>query len=99
MPLPPYRIGRTLQAQEQLRQIVAQAISAGKADVVRAAAEELIKQLQSAAASVGEPLRRTHKQGGVVRHLVVGPLSTHYAVYEAERVVLLLEFMLLSLPD
>jgi hypothetical protein len=44
----------------------------------------------------GEPLRNTAKEGGVVRHAIVRPVSVHFAVYAAERVVLLLEVKSLS---
>jgi hypothetical protein len=96
MAAPAYRVDVIPRAEEQLRELAAEAKRQKKAKEVATALQEVLTRLEDSPLDFGEPLRNTAKEGGVVRHAIVRPVSVHFAVYAAERVVLLLEVKSLS---
>jgi hypothetical protein len=86
----PYRVSQLVEATRQLRSILACAKARGMLDTTADAITTAIRHLKTDPSNWGDPLHRTKKVGGMVRRGFISPVIVHFAVYEAERSVLVL---------
>ena len=86
-----YQITPVPNVKEQLRRHAQQAVLKGKEATVALALRHIMRRLEIDPASFGEPAYRTRKPGGLVYKVVHRPFSATYAVYEPEKVVLLID--------
>jgi hypothetical protein len=77
-------------AEEQIRALLAEAAIRGELREVLAALRATARELKTRPQDWGDPVHRTHKEGGVVYHRIFSPLLVRYAVFESEKVVWLL---------
>ena len=96
METPEYRVAHMGHIAGQMQALTKRAASLGiKVDLLKAfrSAEE---QLRRAPLVLGNPVRNTKKQGGVVCVGVVEPIFVRFAVFEREKAVFLLSVEPLS---
>jgi hypothetical protein len=85
--VPPYRVSYSEQCRDQLRQLLARAVSAGRFAEVAQAVRSIDRRLQWIPLDFGEPLK-DFKRLGIKAYIgVVAPLVIHYGVDEARRIV------------
>jgi hypothetical protein len=87
----PYRLEPTGVADAQIRTLMARAAARGEQQEVRTALSEVTRQLKTRPHDWGDPIHRTHKEGGLVYRGLKPPLVVRYAVFEPEKVVWLLD--------
>src|SRR5262245_55266988 len=87
----PYRVEPTGPAKAQIRKLVAKAVAAGEHQAVLDALRVIAQQLKTRPLEWGDPERRTRRKGGLVCHGIYSAIFVQYAVFKAEKVVLLLK--------
>jgi hypothetical protein len=88
---PAYTLGRVPEAARQIKELGAKAKAVGLHLALISALKVIVDSLESTPADFGDPRYKTKRPGGMVYQAIVPPLlSVHYAVYEQERVVMLL---------
>jgi hypothetical protein len=88
---PAYQVERAPQVPEQIRALAAKAGSAGMKQELVETLKTIVHHLETEPRVWGDPEYRTRKTGGWVCHGILWPLHVHFVVYEAERVVFVLE--------
>jgi hypothetical protein len=86
-----YRVDRFPKVTEQVKSLAAKAKDLGSLKRFVSALKEIVVNLQTRPLEWGDPLYRTKKAGGIVKCGILTPLVVHYAVYEAERVVQIID--------
>jgi hypothetical protein len=94
---PVYRVGRGPIAQRQMAQLMKRATEIGIGAEVAATLRAIGRFLQTQADTWGDPQYHTKLPGGVVLRAMVDPFIVKYALFEAEKAVLLLEVR--AMPD
>jgi hypothetical protein len=87
----PYRVDRLAEVDSQIRALVAKAATLGNRRQVIDALKAVYERLETDPFGWGDPEYRTQKEGGCVCHGIRAPLVVHYAVFEPERVVVILK--------
>lgn len=96
LPHPSYRVDRVPPVDKELRELGEEAVRKGRRAEFVAALRLILSKLQADPVESGEPEYHATLPGGLVRRGVCRPLSVQYAVYAAERSVLILHFSMLS---
>jgi hypothetical protein len=92
---PVYFVDRTGRVNEQIHALAHTASTPrGRKALVRAL-NKVVKTLSIQPLDWGDPEHNTRKQGGVVCHGIVPPLFVRFGVFEAEKVVIILDVRLL----
>jgi hypothetical protein len=90
--MPPlFRVDPTGPAKQQMRELLVKASPGNERQVVRDALRSIVSQLETRPQDWGDPLHRTHKEGGRVYRGIISPLVVRYALFESEKVVWLLD--------
>jgi hypothetical protein len=88
---PEYDLRQVARATEQLKRLAETAVQQGiKAEYIEVL-KSIVAKLQSKPKQAGDPERRLKKPGSVMYHAVFGPLFVQYAVFEPEKIVLILK--------
>jgi hypothetical protein len=93
----PFKISKFPRAEEKLRALAKQAMDQGDFQAFLGSLQRIYERLKANPHEWGDPEYNTKHPGGVVCHAIESPFLVHFAVYEAEQVVCLLDIELL--PD
>jgi hypothetical protein len=88
---PAYKVTLVGPVKKQMRDLHRKATTLGKHQEVVDALKAVIGHLQTGPLGWGDPQHRTRRPGGTVFHGIHGPVIARYAVFEAEKVVFLLD--------
>ncbi len=88
---PDYRVDRLAVVDEQMRALAAKAAAAGIREYYLQSLHAVLERLRTQPLEWGDPDWRTQRPGGTVCHGLLGPLLVKYAVFEPDRVVLMLD--------
>ncbi len=86
-----YRVEPTGPAKEQMRELIAKPPAGSELQQVVDALKAIVSQLETRPQDWGDPEYQTRKEGGMVCHGIQPPLFVRYVVFEAEKVVCLLQ--------
>jgi hypothetical protein len=86
-----YTVDRVPKVTEQIRQLGQRAAVLGITGELVAALHAIVRKLERKPHTWGEPIYHTQLLGGMVRQAIQSPLHVRYAVYEAQRAVLILD--------
>jgi hypothetical protein len=93
-----FRIGRVPKAVQQMQTLADQARQAGTYDEYLAALKTIYARLETDPLGWGDPEHHMKKEGGLMCHGVAKPLYVHFAVYEQEGVVIIVDIKSLPAP-
>ena|SRR5438128_7780621 len=96
MPAAKFRLTTMPRADQEVRDLLRRAASLGITKELIDALKAVTSHLRMKPTEIGDPARRTRKQGGMVYSLVVEPVFIQYAVFEREKTVFLLDVKPLS---
>jgi hypothetical protein len=86
-----FRVGRLPRVESVLKELIEQAGREGNKTSVFESLRFIHECLETAPLTWGDPTYHTKHPGGVVYHRIHKPYYIHYAAYELERVVLILD--------
>ena len=86
-----YQVGKFAGVAEQMQALADRAALAGIRQSYVEALKRMLQHLQHDPLEWGDPLYRTNHEGGIVCHAWVGPIVVHYAVFESEQTVLIID--------
>jgi hypothetical protein len=87
----PFRVSHLPRVTRQIQALLQLATQKGIDSEVRQVFAGIYHRLQTSPSEWGDPLYPTKLPGGVVYHAMERPLNIHYAVYEAQRQVFILD--------
>lgn len=93
----PFAVGQLPEVLRRLRELTEKAATLGVGKELFEAVTTVMAKLRADPVGCGDPEYHPKKQGSCVYHVVRDPLYIRYAVYEIERVVLIIEIK--PLPD
>lgn len=86
-----YRVDATPKVKQQIQELRKLAKHRGMVGNYVSALRKLVDALEQAPLDWGDPQYRTQQQGGLVCQGISNPLLVHYAVYEQEKSVLIID--------
>jgi hypothetical protein len=92
----PFKVDRVPKVDEQIEQLEKAATGLGIRQSFFASLKAVMNRLESSPQDFGDPLYRTKHQDGIVCHAMHSPLMVHYALFEKEKTVIILDIMLLT---
>lgn len=93
---PPYQITKINAVVQAIRGIISSEKDWEKRNALADALEAIVDRLRTDPLAWGDPQYRTKKEGGLICRGLYPPFSVHFAVYELERVVCVLDIKLTS---
>jgi hypothetical protein len=92
----PYKVDRVPKVDEQLEQLAETATALDIRRIFFSSLGAMMDRLESDPQGFGDPLYRAKHKDGIVCHAMQSPLMVHYAVFEKEKTVIILDIMLLQ---
>jgi hypothetical protein len=86
-----YKVGKFSGVGEQMRALADRAKLVGIRQRYLEALQEMLERLQLDPLDFGDPLYRTKHEGGVVCHAMIDPIIVHFAVFEVDQTVLIID--------
>jgi hypothetical protein len=86
-----YRVDRLVAVTEQIHELAAKAAAKGRQPEFVETLKSILAELTKKPLEWGDPEYRTRKRGGIVCHRARPPLFVQFAVFEEERVVMILK--------
>jgi hypothetical protein len=88
---PPFKVDRLLRVNQKISSLFLQAKKLGIDEFLVETLERVLELLRDQPLSWGDPVRKTVLEGGVILRGIYKPLVVHYAAFEKERVVMILD--------
>jgi hypothetical protein len=86
-----YRVDRLVAVTEQIRELAAKSAEKGRQLDFLEILKSILAELTNKPLEWGDPEYRTRKKGGIVCHRARPPWFVRFAVFEEERVVMILK--------
>jgi hypothetical protein len=96
---PEYKVGYLPAAKQQIHDLAAGCTDHGQKKALASALKAMLAKLQTEPSIWGDPEYNLQKPGGCVYHGIIEPVIIRYAIYEHERIVLIMSVRLLLASD
>jgi hypothetical protein len=90
---PSYDVQHLPPAAQQVKSLAEKAAKLGRMDQYVASLRAVIKKLQTAPSTWGDPEYNLHTPGGCVYHAIISPVFVQYAVFEHDKIVLIMKVL------